>query len=130
MGDNMPTKRVLIVDDEADIRAIIQGCLEEIAGWQVLTATSGETGIELAIIEQPDGILMDVSMPGIGGLAAFRKLQSDQRTEMIPVAFLTAKTLPEEQERWNALGIRGIIDKPFDPMTLVERVMDVFGWAA
>ncbi|MCU0527171.1 MAG: response regulator [Elainella sp. Prado103] len=126
----MPTKRVLIVDDEADIRAIIQGCLEEIAGWQVLTATSGETGIELAIIEQPDGILMDVSMPGIGGLAAFRKLQSDQRTEMIPVAFLTAKTLPEEQERWNALGIRGIIDKPFDPMTLVERVMDVFGWAA
>jgi CheY-like chemotaxis protein len=125
----MPTKRVLIVDDEADIRAIIQGCLEDIAGWEVLTATSGEEGIQLAIAEQPDGILMDVSMPGMSGLEALRRLQEDSKTRMIPVVLLTAKVLIEEQEIFATLAIAGVIVKPFNPMTLVDQVTQVFGWS-
>lgn len=124
----MPTKRVLVVDDEADIRAIIQGCLEDIAEWQVLTAASGEEGIRLAIAEQPDGILMDVSMPGMGGLDVLQTLQGNRKTQMIPVALLTAKALSEEQETFATLAIAGVIVKPFDPMTLVDQVNDVFGW--
>jgi CheY-like chemotaxis protein len=124
----MPTKRVLVVDDEADIRAIIQGCLEDIAEWDVLTAASGEEGIRLAATEQPDGILMDVSMPGMNGLEALRRLQEDSKTLMIPVVLLTAKALSEEQEIFATLAIAGVITKPFDPMTLVDQVIDVFGW--
>lgn len=124
----MPTKRVLVIDDEADIRAIIQGCLEDIAEWEVLTAASGEEGIRLAITEQFDGILLDVSMPGMGGLEVFQKLQEDSRTHRIPVALLTAKALVEDQEIFATLTIAGVIVKPFDPMTLVEQVTEVFGW--
>lgn len=124
----MPTKRVLVVDDEADIRAIIKGCLEDIADWGVLAAASGEVGIWLAATEQPDGILMDVSMPGMSGLEALHRLQSDRRTQMIPVVLLTAKALAEEQEIFATLTISGVIIKPFDPMTLVDQVTKIFGW--
>ncbi|WP_088894912.1 response regulator [Leptolyngbya ohadii] len=124
----MPTKRVLVIDDEADIRAIIRGCLEDIAEWKVFTAASGEEGIQLAITEQPDGILMDVSMPGMSGLEALHKLQEESKTRMIPVVFLTAKALLEEQEIFTTLAIAGVVVKPFDPMTLVDQVTGVFGW--
>lgn len=124
----MPTKRVLVIDDEADIRAIIQGCLEDIAEWDVLTAASGQEGIQLAIAEQPDGILMDVSMPGMGGLEALQRLQEDSRTQAIPVVLLTARVLIEEQEGFATLAIAGLIVKPFDPMTLVGQITDAFGW--
>ncbi|PSB67681.1 response regulator [filamentous cyanobacterium CCP1] len=124
----MPTKRVLVIDDEADIREIIKGCLEDIAEWDVLTASSGEEGIQLAIAGQPNGILMDVSMPGMSGLEALHTLQADSRTQMIPVVLLTAKALLEEQETFATLAIVGVIVKPFDPMTLVDQVADVFGW--
>lgn len=124
----MPTKRVLVVDDETDIRAIIKGCLEDIAEWEVLTAASGEEGIRLAATEQPDGILMDVTMPEMDGLEALRRLQEDGKTRMIPVVLLTAKALSEEQEIFATLAIAGVIVKPFDPMTLVNQVTEVFGW--
>jgi CheY-like chemotaxis protein len=124
----MPTKRVLVIDDEADIRAIIRGCLEDIAEWEVLTAASGEEGIQLAITEQLDGILMDVSMPGMNGLDVLQKLQEDSRTQTLPVVLLTAKVLSEEQEMFATLAIAGVIVKPFDPMTLVDQVTEVFGW--
>jgi CheY-like chemotaxis protein len=126
----MVAKRVLVIDDEADIRAIITSCLEDIAGWHVLTDSNGEAGISLASTEQPDGILIDVSMPQMDGLTALRILQSDQRTCKIPVALLTAKVLAEEQDLFATLGIAGLIVKPFDPMTLVEQVTAVFGWDA
>ncbi|WP_228061802.1 response regulator [[Phormidium] sp. LEGE 05292] len=122
------SKRVLVVDDEADIRAVIQGCLEEIAGWEVMIADSGEQGLQIAAQEQLDGILMDVSMPGMGGLEALQKLQQNPQTRTIPVALLTAKVLPEEQKLFASLGIVGLIMKPFDPMILVDLVASVFGW--
>ncbi|MFB2879135.1 response regulator [Floridanema aerugineum] len=124
----MPAKRVLIVDDEIDIRAVIQGCLEDIAGWEILTADSGEQGLQIATKEQLDGILMDVSMPGIGGLEALKKLQENPQTQTIPVALLTAKVLLDEQAQFANLGIVGLIMKPFDPMALVDQVNSVFGW--
>ncbi len=124
----MEIKRVLVVDDEPDIQAIIQGCLEDIAGWEVLTANSGKQGLQIAATEQLDGILMDVSMPEMGGVEVLQKLQENANTQTIPVAFLTAKTLPDEQKQFANLGIVGLIVKPFDPMTLVEQVASVFGW--
>lgn len=124
----MSIKRVLIIDDEADIRAVIQGCLEDIAGWEVWAANCGEQGLEVAEKEQLDGILMDVTMPGMGGIKTLEKLQENAQTRSIPVALLTAKVLPEEQIQFATLRIVGLIMKPFDPMTLVEQVASIFGW--
>jgi CheY-like chemotaxis protein len=124
----MANKRVLVIDDEADIRAVIQGCLEDIAGWEVLTANSGEQGLQIAANEKLDGILMDVTMPGMGGIEALQKLQENPHTRTIPVTLLTAKVLREEQEQFASLGTVGLIMKPFDPMLLVDQVAKAFGW--
>ncbi|XWK91289.1 MAG: response regulator [Phormidium sp.] len=122
------SKKVLVVDDEPDIRAVIQGCLEDIAGWEVITANSGEQGLEIAEKEPLDGILMDVTMPGMGGLEALKKFQENPQIQTIPVALLTAKVLPDERQLFASLAIVGLIMKPFDPMTLVDQVASVFGW--
>lgn len=124
----MPTKRVLIIDDEADIRAVVQGCLEEIAQWNVLTAKSGVEGLQLANTQQPDGILLDVSMPNMGGIEVLQQLRANPQTQSIPVVLLTAKATQEDRETYTQLGIVGLIIKPFDPMTLVEQIAEAFRW--
>jgi len=124
----MPTRRVLVIDDEADIRTIVQACLEDIACWEVLTAQSGQEGIQIATTASPDGILLDVSMPGMGGLETLKILQTDTKTRQIPIVLLTAKTMPAEQDYFLSLGIVGLILKPFDPMTLVDQVATIFNW--
>ncbi|HLO85200.1 MAG TPA: response regulator [Nostocaceae cyanobacterium] len=124
----MSTKRVLVVDDEDAIQAVIQGCLEDIAGWEVLLASSGQEGLQLAEAEKPDGILLDVSMPHMSGIEAFQQLQANLATQKIPVVFVTAKVQAEDRKQFSQLGVVGLLIKPFDPMTLVNQVADLFGW--
>ncbi|MDD1413119.1 response regulator [Dolichospermum sp. ST_con] len=124
----MSKKRVLVVDDEIAIQTIIQCCLEDIAGWEVLVASSGQAGLKLAESEHPDGILLDVSMPQMTGIETLEKLQANVNTQHIPVIFVTAKVQPEDREQFSQLGILGILVKPFNPMILVNEVADLFGW--
>ena len=115
-------RRVLIVDDEDDIREVAQLSLEMVAGWEVLTAGSGSAALAVAAQQRPEVILLDVMMPGIDGPETLSRLQSDPRTSAIPVIFLTAKAQTSEQRSLLDLGVRGVIAKPFDPLTLAERV--------
>lgn len=124
----MSTKRVLVVDDEYAIQAVIQGCLEEIAGWEVLLASSGQEGLQLAEAQNPDGILMDISMPQMSGIEAFKQLQANLATQDIPVVFVTAKVQPEDRELFSRLGVSGVLVKPFNPMGLVHQLANLFGW--
>jgi CheY-like chemotaxis protein len=87
----MSNKRILIVDDEADIREVAQMSLETILGWQVSTARSGDEAITKAREEKPDAILLDAMMPIMDGPTTFRKLQADPTTKQIPVIMFTAK---------------------------------------
>jgi CheY-like chemotaxis protein len=119
------SRRILIIDDEDDIREIAQMSLEMIAGWQVFTARSGPEGIEVASREQPEAVLLDVMMPGLDGPQTLRRLQEDARTKAIPVVFLTAKAQTSEQSRLRQLGARGVIAKPFDPITLADQVAEL-----
>lgn len=124
----MTTRRVLVIDDEEAIQEIIQACLEDLGGWDVLVAGSGSQGLLLAASESLDGILLDVSMPEMNGFETLQKLQENPTTQKIPVTLLTARVQPEDKERFAQLGIAGLILKPFDPLTLVEQVAEVFGW--
>ncbi|WP_016951182.1 response regulator [Anabaena sp. PCC 7108] len=124
----MSTKRVLVIDDEKAIQAVIQGCLEDIAGWKVLLASSGEEGLLLAEVEKPDGILLDVSMPHMSGVEVLKKLQANPLTQDIPVAFLTAKVQPEDKKQLSQLRVVGLLTKPFNPMNLINLLADLFGW--
>ncbi len=124
----MATKRVLVIDDEDVVQEVIQGCLEDVVGWETLMASSGSEGLRLAAIEQPDAILLDVSMPDMDGVETFQQLLDNIATRNIPVLFLTAKIQPADQARFTELGIVGVIAKPFDPMTLAAQVAAELGW--
>jgi CheY-like chemotaxis protein len=114
--------KALIVDDEEDVRFVAQMSLERVGGMTVIQASSGEEGLERARTEQPDFILLDMMMPGMDGAATFLKLRAAPETSSIPVVFLTAKALAREVQRLKDLGARGVVLKPFNPMTLATEI--------
>lgn len=119
--------KVLIIDDEEDIRQIAKFALNKIANWDVVDSPNAEAGIALALTENPDAILLDVLMPGMDGPSALAALRKNPKTAGIPVVFLTARGLPEEIERLKKQGAAGVITKPFDPMTLAEDMSSIIG---
>jgi CheY-like chemotaxis protein len=121
-------KQILVIDDEEVIQEVVQGCLEDLGGWETLLASFGAEGLRIAATELPDAILLDVSMPDMDGVETVQKLRSDPVTQNIPVILLTAKVQPADQARFSALGVGGVIAKPFDPMALAEQVADLLGW--
>jgi CheY-like chemotaxis protein len=121
--------RILVIDDEADIREVTALTLETVAGWQVLLATSGAQGIQRASLEQPDAILLDVMMPDIDGPTTFHILKQNGNTAHIPVLLLTAKVQGADKRKLDALGAAAILAKPFDPLTLADQISSVLGWA-
>jgi len=121
--------RLLIIDDEEDIRAVAALSLETVAGWEVVVAGSGAQGVARAIEHQPDAILLDVMMPGMDGPATFRELRKNPATAHIPVLLLTAKVQATDQRRFADLGVEAVLFKPFDPMTLSTQIAAVLGWS-
>jgi two-component system alkaline phosphatase synthesis response regulator PhoP len=126
----LSTKRILLVDDEDDVREVAQLSLEMVGGWQVSSAASGAEGLRRAASDHPDAILLDVMMPEMDGPATFRALQADPATRGIPVLLLTAKARPADRERFADLGVVGVLPKPFDPLTLPRDVSQALGWGA
>lgn len=122
-------RRILIIDDEDDIREVAALSLESVAGWSVLTACSGPEGIRTAHAELPDAILMDVMMPTMDGPTTFRQMQQSPEIAKIPVVLLTAKVQGVDQRRFAGLGVAGVLFKPFDPLTLAEQMAATLGWS-
>ena len=118
----MRIRRILIVDDDEDVREVCAIAGRRLGRWEVLLATGGEEAVELARTEQPDVILLDVMMPRVDGPTTLRMLRDDPSTAEIPVVFLTAKALKQEVEGYLALGATGVILKPFDVMTLADDI--------
>ena len=124
----MSDKRVLVIDDEDDLRGIARDSLELLGGYQVSTASSGMEGLADATAQQHDAILLDMMMPGMDGSATFQKLQDEATTQGIPVILLTAKVRSSDRLRFAELGVAGVIAKPFDPIGLASQVAQILGW--
>lgn len=122
-------RRILIIDDEDDIREVAQLTLEAISLWQVSTTSSGSEGLQLALEQQPDAILLDVMMPDMDGIATFQKLQANSNTQHIPVILMTAKVQPADRRCFAELGVKGVIAKPFNPMELADQVSKLLSWS-
>jgi DNA-binding response OmpR family regulator len=125
---SISNKTVSIVDDEALIRKCLQVGLETLRGWKVLQADTGITGFVAAKEEQPDVILLDVSMPEMDGVTALRELQHDEATRHIPVIMMTALSTENDRRRYGELGATWLIPKPFDVIKLPSEVATVLGW--
>ncbi|HIK44322.1 MAG TPA: response regulator [Leptolyngbyaceae cyanobacterium M65_K2018_010] len=122
------TRHVLVIDDERDIRDVIGLSLEEFGGWQVTSVASGQAGIAQAQAHPWDAILLDVSMPDMDGVAVFEILQTNPKTRTIPVILLTARVLESDRRRFAALGVAGVIPKPFDPVVVWQQVAEILAW--
>ena len=121
-------RKILIIDDEDDIREVAALSLEAVAGWTVFTAHSGLECIRLAEAHQPEAILLDVMMPEMDGPMTFRELQANPKTSHISVLLLTAKVQGVDQRRFASLGVKAVLFKPFDPLTLSSEIAAVLGW--
>ncbi|HEX3578000.1 MAG TPA: response regulator [Thermoanaerobaculia bacterium] len=122
----MPPKQILVIDDDNDIREVTRLSLQVTEEWNVTGANGGASGMLLALSAAPDAILLDVMMPGMDGPSTLRVLQ--QQGVTIPVIFLTAKVQPADRQKFMQLGVRGIISKPFDPLTLGAQIREMLGW--
>lgn len=123
------SKRVLIIDDEETIQTVVRFGLKMSVGWDVITALSGPTGLTQAEEAQPDLILLDVMMPDMDGIATFKALQSNTKTQTIPVIFLTAKAQASEKRQFLDIGVSGIITKPFNSLELPGQIAKILNWS-
>lgn len=119
--------KVLIVDDEPDIRRIARMGLSRVGGMEVVEAPGGAEALALVKEHRPDAVLLDVMMPGLDGPSTLARLRADPDTAGLPVVFLTAKAIAAEVERLRSLGAAGVLTKPFDPMTLARDLRALLG---
>jgi CheY-like chemotaxis protein len=119
---------VLVVDDDENIRELTQLALETVSGWHIVTADGGFAAIEMCRTHHPDAVLLDLMMPDMDGLTTFERLQADETTRDIPVILFTAKGRVGERQPWDDYAIRGMIAKPYNPMTLGDQVSAILHW--
>lgn len=124
----MPDRKILIVDDESDIREVAAMSIEAVCGWSVVQADSGPKGIQIAQQQHPDVILLDVMMPDMDGPTTLRNLRSNPSIAQIPVIFLTAKVQSTDRKRFAEMGVDAILAKPFDPLLLCTQIAEALGW--
>jgi CheY-like chemotaxis protein len=122
------TKRILVVDDEDSLRDLACICLEDLGGWEAISAASGQEALLKAGTHPLDAILLDVSMPDMDGFQCYENLKANPVTQPIPIVLLTAKVLPDDRARFAQMEIAGVITKPFDPTLLCEQVAELLGW--
>ena len=120
---------VLLVEDNEVNRYLVRFVLEQ-GGFRVITAGNGREAIELARVDRPDLILMDIQMPVMDGYEATVQLKADAQLQVIPVVALTAYVMPHEREQAMAAGCAGHIEKPIDTRTFNAQVSAFIGAAA
>lgn len=114
--------RIVYVDDDDDIREIVEISLGRNAEFEVRTAASGREGLEISCKFRPDLLVLDVMMPELDGPATFAEARRIPQLCETPVVFITARTQTHQMEELMALGARGVIPKPFDPITLAKQI--------
>ena len=126
-GGRREMKKILIVDDQAEVRRLVEMTLK-VGDYQVLQAKSGEEAIEIGKAENPDLIIMDIMMPGeMDGLEATRTLKNDPETKDSKIIMLTAKGQEADRERGLEAGADDYFAKPFSPLELIKKVEEVLG---
>lgn len=117
--------RVLIIDDDEDIRRIVSFSLERVGNMEVLVSDNAQDGLRLVESEKPDVVVLDVMMPQLDGPAMLAQLRANPAIAKIPVIFLTGNAMTRETQRLRALGAAAVITKPFDAMQLPDLIRSI-----
>jgi two-component system cell cycle response regulator DivK len=116
-------KRILVVEDQNDNRRIMRDLLTS-AGFDLIEATNGEEGVQLAEKERPDLILMDIQMPVVDGYAATRRIKAVAGLQDIPIIVVTSYALSGDDEKAREAGADGYVAKPFSPRQLLAKIRE------
>jgi two-component system cell cycle response regulator DivK len=116
-------KRILVVEDQDDNRRIMRDLLTS-AGFDLIEATNGEEGVQLAEKERPDLILMDIQMPVVDGYAATRRIKAVAGLQDIPIIVVTSYALSGDDEKAREAGADGYVAKPFSPRQLLTKIRE------
>jgi two-component system, OmpR family, response regulator len=119
--------RILHVDDEPDIRAVVSLSLGMVGGFTVHSCATGADALAVAPEFRPDLVLLDVTMPGLSGEQTFAGLRELPATAGVPVVFMTAKGGAGDADALRGLGALDIIAKPFDPMAVPDQLRQIWG---
>jgi CheY-like chemotaxis protein len=118
--------RILLVDDNEDIRTLGEISLAQVGGFDVRTADSGMSCLATLEEWEPDGVVLDVRMPEMDGVAVLREIRRTRPD--LPIVLLTASVTEQDITSLRTLPVAGVLSKPFDPMTLPSDVREAFGW--
>lgn len=122
------SRRVLVVDDDEDVRRLAVLSLSRIGGHDVVSADSGKACLAAMAETIPDVVVLDVNMPDMDGPATLWAIREGAATHAVPVVFLTAGVVESDMDRLRSLPVMGVLHKPFDPMQLPAQLADLLGW--
>nr|WP_174861997.1 response regulator [Stutzerimonas stutzeri] len=123
---NRQLKRILHVEDVPSIQVVTRIALEKIGGFEVLSCPSGQAALDQVQAFAPDLILLDVMLPQMDGIELVRQLGDLVDLQQIPVVFLTGHLQPERLQELRQLGVRQVLNKPFDPLQLASQLQQVW----
>jgi two-component system, cell cycle response regulator DivK len=114
-------QKVLVIEDNKDNLRLISLALQ-LSGYEVISAETGEEGIELAVTQKPFFILLDIDLPGINGFETANRLRSCKAVDDVPIIAITSYAMMGDREKIMAAGCNGYFEKPIDPLTIMDRI--------
>lgn len=119
-----PPKKVLVIEDNRDNLRLISYALKK-SGYEVISAYSGEEGIELAIKERPYFMIIDINLPGMDGLEVARRIRASEAIPKVPLIAITSYAMTGDRERIMEAGFNGYFEKPIDPLTIMDEIHEI-----
>ena len=119
-------KKALVIEDNADNMKLITFILEK-NGYNTIRAENGTTGIELALKEKPDFVLLDIQLPDMDGTEVLKELRKSEIDGGIPIIPITSYAMSGDRERLIGAGCNGYIEKPIDPVTIMNQIKEIIG---
>lgn len=119
-------RRVLVIEDNSDNLKIVTYALQR-AGYEVLAAETGEEGFEIALRERPFFVLMDINLPGMDGIETTKRIRESEIDGSVPIIAITSYAMTGDRERILAAGCNGYIEKPIDPISIIQQIHEIIG---
>ncbi len=120
------TKRILVVEDQEDLRGVLRDLLTG-SGYEMIEAADGQVGVATARFEKPDLILMDIQMPVMDGYEATQQIKASPETAKIPIIAVSSFAMKGDEQKARAAGCDHYITKPYSPMQLLKTLRTLLG---
>jgi two-component system, cell cycle response regulator DivK len=124
----MAMKRALVIEDNQDNLRLISYALNR-DGYEVISAETGEAGVELACKEKPSFVIVDINLPGIDGFEVMQRIRQSETCGTVPIIAITSHAMIGDREKIIASGCNSYFEKPIDPLTIMDKIHEIIDGA-